>query len=74
MELDIRDLALLVDEGEGMHSKAFHVTVVQRNAYVILQEGELQRHEISQPLLAVLSTLRWQQHEEQNIFETALAS
>ena len=42
MELDICDLALLVDQGESVHSKALHVAVVQGNANVILQEGELQ--------------------------------
>ena len=41
VELDIGDLALLVDEGEGVHSKALHVTVVQWHTDVILQEGEL---------------------------------
>ena len=44
VELDIRDLALLVDQGEGVHSKALHVTVVQWHTDVILQEGELQSH------------------------------
>lgn len=42
MELDIRNLALLVDEGEGVHPKALHVAVVQGNAHIVLQERELQ--------------------------------
>lgn len=42
VKLDIRDLALLVDQGEGVHSKALHVTIIQWDAYVILEEGELQ--------------------------------
>ena len=41
MELDIGDAAVLVDEGVGVHAKALHVAVVQRNAHIILQEGEL---------------------------------
>ena len=41
VELDIGDLALLVDEGEGVHPEALHVAVVQGDADVILQEGEL---------------------------------
>ena len=56
MELDICDLALLVDEGEGVHPKALHVAVVQGNAHIILQKGELQRHNISQLLLPLLAT------------------
>ena len=47
VELNIRDLALLVDEGEGVHTKALHVTVVQGDANVILQEGELQTSAMS---------------------------
>lgn len=35
-------LALTGDQGVGVHSKALHVAVVQRDAKVILQEGELQ--------------------------------
>ena len=42
VELHICDLALLVDESEGVHSKALHVAIVQGDANVILQEGELQ--------------------------------
>ena len=42
VELDVCDLALLVDEGEGVHPKALHVAVVQGDADVVLQEGELQ--------------------------------
>ena len=62
MELDIRDLALLVDEGESVHSKALHVAVVQRNAHIILQEGELQRQKaaacpVVPSKLAVLQTI-----------------
>ena len=41
MELDVRDLALLVNEGEGVHPKALHVAVVQGNAHIVLQKGEL---------------------------------
>ena len=41
VELDVGDLALLVDQSEGVHSKALHVAVVQRDAHIILQEGEL---------------------------------
>ena len=43
VELHVCDLALLVDESEGVHSKALHVAVVQGDANVILQEGELQK-------------------------------
>ena len=35
-------LALTGDQGVGVHAKALHVPVVQRDAKVILQEGELQ--------------------------------
>ena len=41
VELDVCDLALLVDQSEGVHSKALHVAVVEGDAHVILQEGEL---------------------------------
>lgn len=47
VELDIRDLPLLVDEGEGVHPEALHVAVVQGNAHIILQEGELQCQAVS---------------------------
>ena len=42
VELHVCDLALLVDESEGVHPKALHVAIVQGDANVILQEGELQ--------------------------------
>ena len=42
MELDVVDLAGLVDEGEGVHAEALHVAVVGGDADVIQQEGELQ--------------------------------
>ena len=42
MELDVGDLALLVDQGEGVHAKALHVAVVLRNTNIVQQEGELQ--------------------------------
>lgn len=48
VELDICNLSLLVDEGEGVHPKALHVAVVQGNAHIVLQEGELQRKAASQ--------------------------
>ncbi len=41
VELDIGDLALLVDQGVGVHAKALHVAVIGRDAHVILQESEL---------------------------------
>ena len=48
VELDIGDAALLVDEGVGVHAKALHVAVVQRDADVVLQEGELQTPDSNQ--------------------------
>lgn len=42
VKFDICNLALLIDEGEGVHPKALHVAVVQGNAHIVLQEGELQ--------------------------------
>ena len=42
VELDVGHAALLVDEGVGVHAKALHVAVVQRDPNVVLQEGELQ--------------------------------
>ena len=42
VELHIRDLSLLVDQSESVHTKALHVTVVQWDAYIVLEEGELQ--------------------------------
>lgn len=47
MELDICDLALFVDEGEGVHPKALHVTIVEGDTHIILQEGELQKGTIN---------------------------
>jgi hypothetical protein len=41
VELDVGDLAVLADKGVSVHSKAFHVAVIERNANVVLQESEL---------------------------------
>ena len=41
VELDVVDLARLVDEGEGVHAKALHVAVIGRHAHIIHQECEL---------------------------------
>lgn len=40
VELDVVHLARLVDQGESVHSKALHVTVVGRHTHVIHEEGE----------------------------------
>ena len=39
-------LALTGDQGVGVHAKALHVAVVQGDAKVILQEGELQESKL----------------------------
>ena len=39
VELDVVDLASLVDESVGVHAKALHVAVVGWDADVIQEEG-----------------------------------
>ena len=41
VELDVGDLASLVDQGISMDAKALHVTVVQGHTNIIHQECEL---------------------------------
>lgn len=43
VELDKRLPAFLVHQLEGVHPKARHVTVVEGDANIIVQEGELRR-------------------------------
>lgn len=50
VELDIMDLARLVDQGKGVHAKALHMPVVGRDAHIVHQEGKL-HHELQ---------IRWQ--------------
>ena len=57
MELDIGDLALAIDERVGVHAKTLHVAVVGRDAYVVQQEGELQRNTCNQSSLDKLELL-----------------
>lgn len=46
VELDICDLASLVDHGVCVNTKALHVAVVQGHTNIIHQKGELQPRQI----------------------------
>ena len=56
VELDVGDAALPVDEGVGVHAKALHVAVVERDAEVVQQKGELLR-KVSRLISFILSLL-----------------
>ena len=64
VELDIGDLAGLVDERVGVHAKALHVAVVLGDAHVVLQERELRQRPkhnaaVSPTLAANRGLFRW---------------